>query len=97
MAHGRFLSPAGLVTLSDLRFEQALVGTKNGVNLVFTTPEDFIDATLCVYYNGIRLKRGVGNDYLTSESGGLGTGYDTITLAYAPLGGENLFTDYLIP
>ncbi|HET6495520.1 MAG TPA: hypothetical protein VFH61_09180 [Thermoleophilia bacterium] len=83
--------------LTKFRFQIDLVGTKNGVNAVFTTPEDFTIDTEQVYYNGIRLKRGVGCDYLTSESGGLGTGYDTITLAYAPLGGENLFTDYLIP
>lgn len=35
-------------------------------------------------YNGQRLYEGVGNDYIVSESGGVGTGYDTITLEFTP-------------
>ena len=35
-------------------------------------------------YNGQRLYEGVGNDYVVSESGGVGTGYDTITLQFTP-------------
>jgi len=87
--------------LSLFKIEELLLGTKNGVNLVFTTPDKFVNSggiKIGVYLNGVRLKVGVGNDFTVSESGGVGTGFDTVTLAsgLAPLLGENLFADYII-
>lgn len=68
----------------------ALVGAINGVNMVFTTPSIFVHASggdsIAVYYNGQRLFEGAANDYVVSESGGPGTGYDTVTLTFAPKG-----------
>ena len=53
-------------------------GVIDNANTDFTTANDFQPGTERVYYNGERLKSGAGNDYTISESGGLGTGFDTI-------------------
>lgn len=59
-------------------------GLINNSNTVFTTANDFQAGSEKVFYNGERLREGAGNDYTISESGGSGTGFDTITLAFAP-------------
>jgi hypothetical protein len=93
------LPPASdVVRLSRYRVEVPLLGTKNHVNLAFTAPDKFLPTTLSVYFNGQRMRRGIGEDYVVSESGGPGTGYDTITLldaALAPYSTEQLFADYI--
>jgi len=65
-------------------YNEVLTGLINGVNTVFTTSADFEAGTEAVYFNGLRQHPGVGNDYIISESGGVGTGFDTITFAVAP-------------
>lgn len=67
-------------TIASLRFDIVPIGAIDGVNLTFTTPEKFIQVAplvIRVYRNGQRQAQ-VG-DYTVSESGGFGTGYDTIT------------------
>lgn len=86
------------VRLSRFKVEVPLLGPKDHGNLVFTTPDKFLPTTVAVYFNGVRIRRGVGEDYLVSESGGPGTGYDTITLlepSQAPYPTEQLFADYI--
>jgi hypothetical protein len=64
---------------------------------VFTTPVYFRHGgveTEVVVYDGQRLREGVGHDYVASESGGAGTGYDTITLQFDPDVDVNWFIDY---
>lgn len=76
-----------------------LLGVKNGVNTVFTTSNFFIhdgSSNEMVYYLGILLSEGVGGDYVVSESGGLGTGYDTITMVLAPLANEPFRISYYV-
>jgi hypothetical protein len=65
-------------------YNEVLTGLVNGTNTVFTTGADFEAGNEAVYFNGVRQMEGVGCDYVRSESGGAGTGYDTITLANAP-------------
>jgi len=65
-------------------FNEVLTGTINSINTVFTTAVDFIAGSEAVYFNGVRQHPGVGNDYTISESGGVGTGFDTVTFAVAP-------------
>jgi len=64
---------------------------------VFTMPIPFkhggVD-TEVLKYNGQILLSGSGNDYVASESGGVGTGYDTITLEFTPRPGSNWLIDY---
>lgn len=76
-------------------FQQPL--TPTGDPKVFTTALNFkhggVD-TEAVHYNGQRFLSGSGNDYVASESGGVGTGYDTITLEFIPRPASNWLIDY---
>jgi hypothetical protein len=84
---------------TDLRTNVVPIGVINGVNTVFTTPDDFIHDGVtdeAVYLRGQRRLEGVGNDYVASESGGAGTGFDTITFAKAPRPGDNILVDYYV-
>lgn len=83
----------------EARIREALNGVIDGANKVFTTNQD-IDRTVTgkeewVYYNGQLLREGASNDYVASESGGVGTGYDTITMAIAPRVGDVLEIIYI--
>jgi hypothetical protein len=95
------LQPVSAVSsLEAFRWNQELIGLKNGSNLIFTTPEKFVqDSTVVVqvYRNGKGpLNLGASNDYTVSESGGVGTGFDTITFnGPAPLSNEYLSADYI--
>jgi len=78
----------------------SLIGSYDGVNLTFMTPDKFVQTTkirIKVYLNGQRLNVGAMNDYTIVESGGPGTGYDTIVVAVAPKSYENLIADYQVP
>lgn len=67
--------------VNALRNEQ-LLGTVNSVNTVFTTPVPFRPGAEVVFYDGVRVQEGC--DYFRSESGGAGTGFDTITFVDPP-------------
>lgn len=92
-------SGASVSVFNDLRRNILLSGDQNGVNLVFSTlPDKFVRVpfTEVVYRNGMVQDEGASNDYTISESGGTGTGYDTITLIInAPLSWEKLSIDYI--
>lgn len=71
-------------------------GAKDGANLDYALPEFFLEDSIKVYRNGIRQFKGATCDYTVSESGGLGTGFDTIEFVDRPLiTGDNLFADYI--
>jgi len=77
-------------------YNQSLVGTIDGVNLVYTTTSKFVRTatdTETLYINGFRLNQGISNDYLVTESV-LGLGYDTITFDEAPLPADVLRIDF---
>jgi hypothetical protein len=82
------------------RTGQALIGVKNGVNYTFKTPgtDKFVHnlpfISIHVYLNGIRLT--LLDDYTIVESGGVGTGYDTVILEVAPRAMDKVFADYII-
>lgn len=62
-----------------------LIGNVDGVNTIFMTPTTFLyegDYKIIVYKNGV--KQLYVDDYFISESGGVGTGYDTVILSVAP-------------
>ena len=85
-------------TAAAPRFRELLVGTINGVNTIFTTTQNFLRTTgyeEWVYYNGQLIRHGASNDYTAQESGGVGTGYDQITTAFAPIAGDVLEILYL--
>lgn len=83
--------------LANMRYEIELLGDRDHVNLVFRLPggEKFVPGTLRVYFNGRR--EGLLNDYSVSESGGSGTGFDTVTFLHssmAPYPDERVLADY---
>lgn len=82
-----------------LKTNVELSGAVDGTNTVFTTPDYFLHdgvSNEMLYLRGVRLKEGVGSDYLASESGGVGAGYDTITFDRAPRSGDTILIDYYI-
>lgn len=86
-----------LTSINRNRVGIELIGTKDGVNQTFTTPDIFVEGTLRVFYNGVRLHKGVTHDYTTSESGGIGTGFDTMVFTVsAPLSDDHVTSDYVI-
>jgi len=102
------LSVASPVT-NPIRTAFALVGPKDAFNRVFrTTPYAFIHdplvsgKTISVWHNGRRLVYTPtgdpsAGDYSVSESGGVGTGYDTINLlTFAPVGRSSLVADFYV-
>lgn len=87
------------VAASRFRIGQQLTGDKNGANVAFTVPtgdkftQNLPFFTIQVYYNGIRLT--LLDDYLVAESGGFGTGFDTVVLEVAPQFNDHLLVDYV--
>lgn len=82
---------------AKLRQEILLAGVVNGVNTTFTTPEIFLQSppnySIAVYYNGQRIF--LNDDFTVDESGGVGTGYDTVETLFAPKAGDKLWADYV--
>jgi hypothetical protein len=88
------------IAVARYRAGQNLTGDKDGVNVIFRTPGlekfahnlPFLD--ISVLYNGLRLA--LLDDYTVAESGGPGTGYDTIILQMPPVVGDHLLADYVL-
>jgi hypothetical protein len=78
----------------DRVYNEDLTGTYDSVNATFTTAANFDPGSEIVVYNGQRLREGALFDYVRAESGGAGTGFDTIVVACPPLSGEWLAIDY---
>ena len=90
-----FLYNSGVIEGVQNQFEQSLyswqqdielLGSVDGFNLVFTIPSGkFIfnnNYKVVVYKNGV--KQLYLDDFFVAESGGVGTGYDTIIFSVAP-------------
>jgi len=80
------------------RYREPVLGTKNSVNLIFTVGAKFVHVGYereSVYLNGVLLDEGAGNDYVAEESGGIGTGYDTIHMQFPPRSTDKLVIDYV--
>ena len=91
---------ARYVATHRFRTGRNLNGPFDGLNVSFTVPpgdkftHNLPFLTIEVYYNGVRLA--LLDDYTVIESGGFGTGYDTVVLEIAPLPGDHLLADYLV-
>lgn len=95
------LAQSLFIAADRYRVGQNLVGPRNGVNVLFATPGlekfthnlPFVDVS--VYFNGSRLQ--LLDDYLVMESGGTGSGFDTIQLLVpAPHPDDHLLADYIV-
>lgn len=93
--------------VTDMRVNVRLDGAIDGANKTYTLPngETAVDlsasgsATINTYYNGKRLEHGLLNDFTITESGGVGTGFDTITFTAsrpAPRPGDKVTADWVI-
>lgn len=75
----------------------ALLGLKNGVNQVFTTPDPFIpygNLPIEIVRNGQDLI--IDDDFTVSESSGPGTGFNTVTFIYwKPYSVDKLLATYV--
>lgn len=82
------------------RTEQRLEGVIDGVNVTYTLPrgerfvQDLPYIQIVVFYNGVRLI--FQDDYVVLESGGGGTGFDTVVLAVPPRPGDKMVADYVV-
>lgn len=87
------------VAASRFRTGQQLSGPKDGTNVQFTVPvgdkftHNLPFFSIKVYLNGVRLT--LLDDYSIAESGGYGTGYDTVVLEISPLPWDHLLVDYV--
>lgn len=88
------------IAVGRYRTGQGLIGIKNSVNTTFKVPgtEKYVHnlpfLTIQVYLNGVRLA--ILDDYMVVESGGAGTGYDSIVTQVAPRARNHLTADYII-
>jgi len=91
----------------NVRVGTPLVGPKDGSNRVFRTTPDVFEHDLAgnghtieVFHNGRRLIQTITadpsiGDYWVEESGGVGTGFDTINLlTFAPVARSSLVANY---
>jgi hypothetical protein len=79
-------------------FGQPLSGPIDGTNVTFDAPMIFVasgPSAESVYLNGVRQESGVGNDYVSTESSGLSTGYDRIEFLVPPKVGDKLAIDFV--
>lgn len=80
-----------------LRTNVVPIGVVDGVNTVFTTPTKFRHdgfSNEMVYLRGLRLFEGLDSDYIAVESGGPGTGFNTLIFSSAPFPGDAMLVDY---
>jgi hypothetical protein len=94
-----------LISVSQRKTGIYFIGVLDGVNRVFKTPDKFVHAnglSIDVFHNGRRLIEAPipdvrGGDFYCSESGGSGTGFDTINfLSFAPVSKSALVSDYQV-
>jgi hypothetical protein len=108
-----FLQQAGIVNGLEIvvtpgnlnyawREKIPLIGLRNGINRIFFTPDKFINGAyfgnifhITIEHNGKELYEGI--DYTIAESGGAGTGYDTLNIfALTPNSHSLLYATYAI-
>lgn len=87
------------VAADRFRTGQPLTGSQDGANVTFTVPvgdkftHNLPFFSIQVYWNGVRQK--LLDDYIVIESGGFGTGFDTVVLTIPPIPTDNLLVDYV--
>ena len=94
--------PADLTTVEYIAVvgarvhDQTFIEAIDSIRVVFTIMEKFRHDGVSdehVFYNGVKLLEGAGNDYIVTESVPT-EGYDTVTFQFTPLIGDKLAIDY---
>lgn len=75
-------------------YDDRPAGVVDGANTTFTTSNAFRLGTQRVLLNGVVQALGPSCDYTVSESGGPGTGYDTIVFSFPPIATDSIAIDY---
>lgn len=78
-----------LAKLNVMVLAETPTGSVNGINKAFTTLYAFRPKTTQLYINGVRMREGVGFDYVEGASHG------SITITIAPSPGDVLLLDYI--
>lgn len=106
-AHKLFLQGAGIINGLEITGgtvggtggfdvqDSALIGVQNGINTTFMTSTLFKHTSAfkeVLFHNGLRCH--IPEDYFVAESGGVGSGYDTIIFVTAPEANDLLTIDY---
>jgi hypothetical protein len=85
------------VPAAKFRSGVLLTGSINGTNTTFATPEAFRhdppQYSIAVYFNGQRVL--LGDDFTVAESGGVGTGYDTVETIFVMKTDDKIWADYV--
>lgn len=81
-------------TVDTAVLNEDLTAQADGANADFLTNQKFRPGRERVYLNGLRQRPGLSYDYVRVESGGTGTGYDTIQFNTAPVSGDWVLVDY---
>lgn len=93
-------NPAATAAMIErFKFNQLLIGPKNGLNRFYTTPNKFIydpgNGTEPVFKrNGQTIYLGLELNAIL-ESGGVGTGYDIVEFMLPPKRNDTLTVDYI--
>lgn len=69
---------------------EPMVGAIDGANAVFTTPTPYTVGTVAVYVNGQLQMHNLGNPWVETDPGA-----GTVTLSFAPQGGDTVVAFYL--
>ena len=94
---------SGLAEIPYLFKEDVLlIGAQDGVNRTFMTPDIFLDGIfgdnefhISIRHNGRWMVQ--DEEFVISESGGSGTGYDTITfITFAPKADSEILVNYTV-
>ena len=95
------LQTASQIFIATARYRtgSGLIGVQNNTNVVFSIPNgdkfthNLPFLTIQVFRNGQRLR--IIDDYTISESGGSGSGYDTVIFEVPPISDDILQVDYI--
>lgn len=81
---------------SRLKADIPLIGLVNGSNHDFTIPHKVVQSVFTLFLNGQAMHDGSSFDFILTESGGSGTGFDGVHVYRAPHLNDLLTANYLI-
>lgn len=76
------------VIIKDEFIEEDLSSSIDGSNTIFNTSYNYESETIEVYLNGLKLRRGISNDFDELSN-------DEIIMSYSPLVGDVLTVNYI--
>lgn len=84
--------PSGTMNTSKFVVRETPAPVPNGVITVFNVSQNAVPNSEQVYFNGVLMESGAGNDYTVSSNTPL-----TITMLFTPLASDKIRISYLVP